>query len=219
MPYRFASLFSVAVGLSACFNPSPPVLDTDQGTGSEATDDGAPIAGTGSTGGAGHDDDDDDDRPGVTTANPDTGAADESTGPGADSDASAGSSTDSGTDSSTGSDAGSSTSSDVDTDSDTDGCNDAPGAWAACAAGESCMSATAECLATGVGDESACTFPCETACDCPAAPPTSDATVSCEDIVGPGGPDGIPDCFLGCETDAQCPDGQVCFEGVLCVHP
>ncbi len=121
-------------------------------------------------------------------------------------------------DSSTGDvgDTGSSTSGDP-TTTGTE-CNDVPGVYANCADGESCEAPSGECLATGNDGEGACTFECETACDCPAAPPTGNATVTCVDIVGPGGPDGDPDCYLSCEAGEACPDEQLCFGGLICVH-
>ena len=103
-------------------------------------------------------------------------------------------------------------------ESTTGGCNDAPGVWADCADGEDCMSAVSECLSTGVAGQSTCTFECETACDCPAPPMTGDPTVTCDDIAGAGGPDGINECFLACDDGEQCPNGQVCFADALCVH-
>jgi hypothetical protein len=55
---------------------------------------------------------------------------------------------------------------------------------------------------------------CEAACQCPAAPGTGDAPVTCDDIIG----DDANDCYLDCGNDETCPDGMICFAGFVCLH-
>ena len=55
---------------------------------------------------------------------------------------------------------------------------------------------------------------CDDACDCPAAPPTGNSVVSCEDITG----DLVPECYLDCSAGEDCPDDMACFLGFVCVH-
>lgn len=54
---------------------------------------------------------------------------------------------------------------------------------------------------------------CVTDCDCPAAPATGDATVSCGEIVDGGG----NACFLSCGAGETCPDGMSCFSDFICM--
>ncbi len=54
---------------------------------------------------------------------------------------------------------------------------------------------------------------CETDCDCPAAPATGDAPVSCGAIVSGGG----NACFLDCSSGQTCPDGMACFDEFVCM--
>ena len=54
---------------------------------------------------------------------------------------------------------------------------------------------------------------CDTDCDCPAAPATGDATVSCGSIVEGGG----NACFLSCSAGETCPNGMTCFDDFLCM--
>ena len=103
------------------------------------------------------------------------------------------------------------------TDTSTGECQPAPGQWADCIDGEAC-GADGQCLGTGQPGQGSCVFECMDVCECPAAPPTGDAAPACEDIAGPGGPDGIPECFLSCADGETCPDGQECLVNLLCGH-
>jgi hypothetical protein len=61
----------------------------------------------------------------------------------------------------------------------------------------------AVCLATG----------CEATCQCPPAPATGDAEVTCEDVTQ----DMIGDCYLSCGSGETCPDDMTCFGGFICL--
>ena len=81
-----------------------------------------------------------------------------------------------------------------------------------------CGDPDALCLQDDLMDPmySACALPdCVDACDCPAAPPTGDAPVRCDDILSGGG----TACFLDCGDDQTCPDGMICLFGTLCAWP
>lgn len=80
----------------------------------------------------------------------------------------------------------------------------------ACNAGEVCVTD----LGTpphGVCLESGCT----TAADCPAAPPSGVAPVTCNDVTG----DDVNDCWLSCASGETCPDGMQCFQSFMCLWP
>jgi hypothetical protein len=80
-----------------------------------------------------------------------------------------------------------------------------------------CDDANALCLVddpdnamTGV-----CAFPgCITDCDCPAAPATGDAPVTCGPIVADSDDNA---CFLDCSAGQTCPDGMTCFMNFICM--
>ncbi len=80
--------------------------------------------------------------------------------------------------------------------------SDEPCDGAACVADDDPATA-AVCLPTG----------CEAACQCPAAPATGDAVVTCDDVTQ----DMVQDCYLDCQGGATCPDGMICFGGFICL--
>ncbi|MBL4686983.1 MAG: hypothetical protein JKY37_20475 [Nannocystaceae bacterium] len=84
-----------------------------------------------------------------------------------------------------------------------------PGQWANCEMGESCGGdSTCLELDPAIG---ACSFTCTSACDCPAAPASGDAVVTCGDHgFGQG-------CFLSCQGGEACPNEMVCTVG-LCAY-
>jgi hypothetical protein len=58
-----------------------------------------------------------------------------------------------------------------------------------------------------IGDGSVCsTSACDDVADCPAAPPTGDAVLTCLDLTG----DGQGNCFLECAGGQTCPDATAC---------
>jgi hypothetical protein len=61
----------------------------------------------------------------------------------------------------------------------------------------------------------ACTANCGDVADCEPAPPTGDATLTCDDVTG----DRMDDCYLGCDSGQTCPDGMECFMNVVCLWP
>jgi hypothetical protein len=56
---------------------------------------------------------------------------------------------------------------------------------------------------------------CIDACDCPAAPATGDAPVTCDDIIAGGG----TACYLDCSDGQTCPDDMQCIFGTVCMWP
>jgi hypothetical protein len=107
------------------------------------------------------------------------------------------------------------------------GCNDVPGVYENCVEMDGsidntpCMSAgDSTCLYTGaVGNPTAgvCAFTdCVDACDCPAAPASGNAVVSCDDVTGD--PAELF-CYLDCAGGETCPNGMTCFAGFLCAWP
>lgn len=111
-----------------------------------------------------------------------------------------------------------------DSSSDAPTCSPMPGVWADCVDGEDCMSSAGTCVSTGQPGEGSCVFTptgsgCVDACECPPAPSTGLAIVTCADIPdADGNLDGINSCYLSCDNGETCPDGQVCFLDLLCVH-
>lgn len=107
------------------------------------------------------------------------------------------------------------------------GCNSAPGVYENCVEMDGsidtmpCMSnSTSSCLYTGaVGNPTAatCSFTgCVDACDCPAAPASGNAVVTCDDVTSD------PTeffCYLDCGNGETCPNGMTCFAGFLCAWP
>lgn len=55
---------------------------------------------------------------------------------------------------------------------------------------------------------------CEANCQCPAAPDTGNATVTCDDILG----ETEGECYLDCGNDETCPDGMLCLFGFVCLY-
>ncbi|MEM7151916.1 MAG: hypothetical protein AAF799_03695 [Myxococcota bacterium] len=55
---------------------------------------------------------------------------------------------------------------------------------------------------------------CNDACDCPLAPPTTEANVVCEDITGKG----QGTCFLECSSGQTCPPGMTCAFDFICMY-
>jgi hypothetical protein len=56
---------------------------------------------------------------------------------------------------------------------------------------------------------------CEDACDCPLAPLSGNAPVSCSEVVAGAG----KQCHLDCEDGQVCPDGMFCYGGYVCAWP
>ncbi len=57
---------------------------------------------------------------------------------------------------------------------------------------------------------------CVDPCDCPAAPASGNAVISCDDVTG------VPAdlfCYLDCSMGETCPTGMTCFGGFLCLWP
>ena len=54
---------------------------------------------------------------------------------------------------------------------------------------------------------------CQDACDCPLPPPTGEAGVRCEDIIGTG--EGV--CLLDCSSGEACPVGMFCAFDFICM--
>jgi hypothetical protein len=69
-----------------------------------------------------------------------------------------------------------------------------------------CRLANKECIDGGFAG--VCALPCGDVDECPAAPLTGDAPVSCIDVSGRGQPECILNCSAGGET---CPDGMFCL--------
>lgn len=86
---------------------------------------------------------------------------------------------------------------------------DGAGQWDNCATGEIC-GGDSTCLDLGAA-VGTCNFACTSACDCPAAPGTGDAVVTCGD---PGFGQG---CFLSCQGGETCPDAMACIFG-MCAY-
>lgn len=94
------------------------------------------------------------------------------------------------------------------------------GSWGNCGVGEACGGETGACLVLPDGP-SACTFECDTACDCPPSPQPasgSPAVVSCGSFDGLGGAaQGESGCYLSCQDSETCPDDMSCFAGLACL--
>lgn len=58
-----------------------------------------------------------------------------------------------------------------------------------------------------------CSDPCTNVADCPAAPPTGTAPVTCTNLIG-GNPDS--ECILSCSLGQTCPNGMSCFSNNFC---
>lgn len=100
-------------------------------------------------------------------------------------------------------------------------CGLVPGQWADCLADDGtpndvvCQSPDAVCVTDGF-DVGGCLFDsCVDACDCPPAPPGSEAQVVCDMLLG----DGDGDCYLDCSGGEACPNGMICFMGFVCLFP
>lgn len=76
---------------------------------------------------------------------------------------------------------------------------------------EDACAPTDTCAATK--DGSVCAAACDMAADCPAAPATGDAPVTCDDL-GNGDV-----CYLSCAGGETCPDGMICSGTTNCVFP
>lgn len=68
----------------------------------------------------------------------------------------------------------------------------------------------------GAGDTSVCQIGCTMAGDCPAAPPTGNAPVTCG-LANPG--HGGSECYLDCSSGQTCPVGMFCYDGYICAFP
>jgi hypothetical protein len=108
-----------------------------------------------------------------------------------------------------------------------DGCNDVLGNYEYCLNMVGGIDTTpcgapgdATCLYTGMlanPTAAVCSVDgCTDACDCPAAPPSGSAVVSCDDVTG----DPTNQlCYLDCGGGEACPTGMTCFAGFLCMWP
>lgn len=96
---------------------------------------------------------------------------------------------------------------------------DAPAGWGNCinfGDADTCLPDEVCITDGGMPPSGICTGQsCATPADCPAAPPTGDATPACMDLTA----DMINDCYLSCEMGQMCPDGMTCFGGFLCIWP
>lgn len=101
-------------------------------------------------------------------------------------------------------------------------CNDVPGNYdqclgpgdvvdvSGCGGGDNCLTGGDPVIA-GVCSVT----PCVDACDCPAAPPTGNALVTCDAVTG-----GAQQfCYLDCSAGQACPNGMICFGDLACVWP
>jgi hypothetical protein len=176
------------------------------------------------------------DRPGITTFNstvdptlpPDGGSFDDTATD------TAGGTTSTGTTTGT-TDSGTTDSSTTDPSTTTDptdpttggGCNDVPGNYASCLNMAGAIDTTpcmapgdATCLYTGgmaAPAAAVCSIDgCTDACDCPAAPASGNAVVTCDDVTG--NPANLL-CYLDCGAGETCPTGMTCFGGFLCIWP
>lgn len=103
------------------------------------------------------------------------------------------------------------------------GCNDVPGNYVDCLGvgnvtdTTGCGGGTPTCITggdpviAGVCSQTNCVD----ACDCPGAPPTGNAVVTCDAITG----DGTNFCYLDCSSGETCPTGMVCFADIACIWP
>jgi hypothetical protein len=107
------------------------------------------------------------------------------------------------------------------------GCNDVPGNYESCLnmAGAidntPCMApGDSTCIYTGnmaAPTAAVCSITdCVDVCDCPAAPASGTAVLSCGDVTG--NPANLF-CYLDCAGGEACPTGMTCFGGFLCVWP
>jgi hypothetical protein len=75
---------------------------------------------------------------------------------------------------------------------------------------------TAEEQCITIGSDGACMEEgCTDVSDCAPAPPTGNAPVVCQNIIG----DPANDCWLDCGAGQTCPDGMECFLGLACAWP
>lgn len=77
-----------------------------------------------------------------------------------------------------------------------------------CLDGETCLVDEVDDPGLGVCTSSGCAE----VSDCPPAPLTGDAALTCQDLTG----DGVDDCILTCGLFGTCPDGMECFLDLLC---
>lgn len=99
----------------------------------------------------------------------------------------------------------------------TGGCSHPAGAYGDCLNGgfSTCMNNDSVCLHDDADNPTVgvCSLlDCTDVCDCPAAPATGNAQVTCGDILQGGG----TACFLACGAATICPDGMVCASNLLC---
>lgn len=170
--------------------PPPGSTGGDSSSGGVGTTDGGSTSGVGSTGA------------GSTDTGPESSSDEGSSG------------TSSGTGTDTGADTGDSGS--------TDGPAPPSGDWVDCYAGEDCNSVDATCLQVPQSTGYSCIFApdpvagCVDASDCPAAPATGNAPVTCGSLDFDPSQD---ECFLDCSAGQTCPDGQECLGTHACGYP
>jgi len=102
-------------------------------------------------------------------------------------------------------------------------CNDVPGTYDVCLGPgnavdiSGCGDPGATCITGGMPViAGVCSVtPCVDECDCPGAPATGNATVTCDAIT-----DGAENfCYLDCSSGETCPTGMVCFADIACIWP
>jgi hypothetical protein len=101
-------------------------------------------------------------------------------------------------------------------------CNDVPGNYEGCLGAGNAVDTSGcgganNCLTAGDPTiAGVCTVtPCADECECPGAPATGTAPVTCGPITG--GPANF--CYLDCAAGQSCPTGMVCFGDAACVWP
>lgn len=101
-------------------------------------------------------------------------------------------------------------------------CHDVPGNYDSCLGPggvvdiSGCDDPGANCITVGTPAlAGACAVdPCMDVCDCPFAPPTGNAPITCGPLTG-----GNDLCYLDCSAGQICPDGMICFAEQACIWP
>lgn len=101
-------------------------------------------------------------------------------------------------------------------------CHDVPGNYDSCLGPggaidvSGCDDPGATCISVGTPPlAGACAVDaCADLCDCPFAPPTGNASITCGPLTG-----GANLCYLDCAGGLTCPDGMICFNDEVCIWP